>query len=363
MQAKKKLLSRFAFWTGAVLVVAAAAGVVGLLVDAEDRQRFAEQQEQAKKQRVESSRAYLAELAQRIDKLPVDATLVSEIESRFFEERASGPFYVWAMDTKGDFAFGVPRSAFNKLNAVYDREVTPRLKEGVFLDRQTFLMSLVDDSDEIGPELVSEDKALVAESRAVELVERGRRWQLNRWEPENAFVLSAPLKAEDGSGLGSIYLKQTPVPERDYYHTDARVEGLLQAAAAAVGFSIAFLWVLLPTWVYVDARERGVRRAPSSPSSPSSRRSSARGLPDRAPGGCAASHLPRLRPRGERRGVLPSLRARPVVVLLPRMPLPAQARLGLLPRLPDRDQGTRRGDPRYRGGLTRDSRTRAVECA
>jgi hypothetical protein len=255
MQAKKKLLSRFAFWTGAVLVVAAAAGVVGLLVDAEDRQRFAEQQEQAKKQRVESSRAYLAELAQRIDKLPVDATLVSEIESRFFEERASGPFYVWAMDTKGDFAFGVPRSAFNKLNAVYDREVTPRLKEGVFLDRQTFLMSLVDDSDEIGPGLVSEDKT---EGRAMELVERGR----HRWGAENAIVLSAPLKAEDGSGLGSIYLKQTPVPERDYYHTDARVEGLLQAAAAAVGFSIAFLWVLLPTWVYVDARERGVRRAP-----------------------------------------------------------------------------------------------------
>jgi hypothetical protein len=255
MQAKKKLLSRFAFWTGAVLVVAAAAGVVGLLVDAEDRRRFAEQQEQAKKQRVESSRAYLAELAQRIGKLPVDATLVSEIESRFFEERASGPFYVWAMDTKGDFAFGVPRSAFNKLNAVYDREVTPRLKEGVFLDRQTFLMSLVDDSDEIGPELVSEDKT---EGRAMELVERGR----HRWGAENAFVLSAPLKAEDGSGLGSIYLKQTPVPERDYYRTDGRVEGLLQAAAAAVGLSIAFLWVLLPTWVYVDARERGVRRAP-----------------------------------------------------------------------------------------------------
>jgi Double zinc ribbon len=262
MQAKKKLLSRFASWTGAVLVVAAIAGVVGLLVDAEDRERFSEQQERAKKQRVESSRAYLAELAKRIGRLPVDATLVSEVESRFFDEQASGPFYVWAMDTRGDFAFGVPRSAFDKLNAVYDREVTPRLKEGVFLDRQTFLMSLVDDSDEIGPELVSEDKALVAESRAVELVERGRRWQLNRWEPENAFVVSAPLKAEDGSALGSIYLKQTPVRERDYYRRDGRIEGLLRVAAASVGLSIAFLWVLLPTWVYVDARERGVRRAP-----------------------------------------------------------------------------------------------------
>jgi hypothetical protein len=262
MEGKKKLLSRFAFWAAAVLVVGAIAGAVGLVKDAEDRERFAEQQERAKKQRVESSRAYLAELAKRIGKLPVDATLVSEIESRFFEEQASGPFYVWAMDTKGDFAFGVPRSAFNKLNAVYDREVTPRLKEGVFLDRQTFLMSLVDDSDEIGPELVSEDKAAVAEGRAVELVERGRRFQLNRWEPENAFVLSAPLKAEDGSALGSIYLKQTPVRERDYYHMDERLEGLLGVAAAAVGLSIAFLWVLLPTWVYVDARERGVRRAP-----------------------------------------------------------------------------------------------------
>ena len=260
MQAKKKLLSRFAFWTGVVLVVAAAAGVVGLLVDAEDRQRFSEQQERAKKERVESSRAYLADLAKRIAKLPVDATLVGEIESRFFEQQPSGPFYVWAMDTKGDFAFGVPRSAFNKLNAIYDREVTPRLKEGVFLDRQTFLMSLVDDSDEIGPELVSEDKALVAEGRAVELVERGRRWQLNRWEPENAFVLSAPLKAEDGAALGSIYLKQTPVRGRDFY-TDGRVEGLLAVAGGTAGVAFAFLWVLLPTWVYVDARERGVRRA------------------------------------------------------------------------------------------------------
>jgi hypothetical protein len=26
--------------------------------------------------------------------------------------------------------------------------------------------------------------------------------------------------------------------------------------------SFVFLWILLPTWVYVDARERGVRRAP-----------------------------------------------------------------------------------------------------
>ena len=126
--------------------IAAIVALVCLRVDWSDRRRFEDSQERAKQQRIEKARAYLAELAGRIDKLPVDATLLSEIESHYFEEQASGAFYVWAMDTKGDFQFGVPQAAFNKVNAVYDSEVTPRLKEGVFLDRQTFLMSLVDDS-------------------------------------------------------------------------------------------------------------------------------------------------------------------------------------------------------------------------
>jgi hypothetical protein len=260
MEAKKKLIARLAFWTGAVLLVAAVAGVAGLMIEHEDRQRFADQQEREKKQRVEGSRAYLAEIAKRVGSLPIDATLAGEIESRFFEEHANGPFYVWAMDTKGDFVFGVPRSAFSKLNALYDREVTPRLKEGVFLDRQTFLLSLADNADELAPAPAPDGQE--SEARVAELFERGHRWQLNRWEPENTFVLSAPLKRADGSALGSLYLKRTPPPERNYYRGDERLTGLLGTAAALVAGSVAFLWVLLPTWVYVDARERGMRRAP-----------------------------------------------------------------------------------------------------
>jgi hypothetical protein len=238
-----------------VLAVAAIAGGIGLTFVTRDRARFDDAQERAKRQRVESSRAYLAELAQRIDRLPVDPTLVSEIESRYFEERAQGPFYVWAMGTSGEFQFGVPRSSFAKLNAIYDREVTPRLKEGIFLDRQTFLLSLADDADELAQEVEGEDKA-------AELVERGRRFRLDRWEPEQSFVLSIPLKAKDGAALGSLYLKRTPVREHGYYRPDQRLEALLMVAGAAAAASIVFLWVLLPTWVFVDARERGVRRAP-----------------------------------------------------------------------------------------------------
>ena len=258
MQAKKKLILRLASWAGVVLLATATTAIVGLLVEEGDRKRFGQEQERAKERRIEASRAYLAELAKRVNRLPVDATLVSEIESKYFEDQAQGPFYVWALDTRGEFAFGVPQSAFRKINALYDSEVTPRLKEGVFLDRQTFLMSLIDDSEEIGPELVSEDKAVLAN----ELLSRGRRFQVNRWEPENAFVLSAPLKAADGSALGSLYLKRTAARSQSWYHRDNGLEVVVGAAGAITLASAVFLWVLLPTWIYVDARERGVRRAP-----------------------------------------------------------------------------------------------------
>jgi hypothetical protein len=257
MQAKKRLLRKLALGAGGVLVVAAAVAVLGLLSEQAKRMRFAEEQKRERQQRVESSRSYLAELAQRVTRLPVDGSLVGEIESRFFEEHASGPFYVWALDGRGEFAFGVPRAAFAKLNAIYDSEVTPRLKGGVFLDRQTFLLSLIDDSDSIGPRIDSDPAA----NAAVELVERGRRFQLDRWEPEDAFVLSAPLKAGDGSALGSLYLKRTP-PRAAHYPRDERAEMITAVAGASAFASLAFLWILLPTWVFVDARERGVRRAP-----------------------------------------------------------------------------------------------------
>ena len=246
------------------------------------------------------------------------------------------------MDTKGDFQFGVPQAAFNKVNAVYDSEVTPRLKEGVFLDRQTFLMSLVDDSDEISPELVADGKPQLAEGRVVELVERGRRFRYNRWEPERSFVLSTPLKRADGAALGSLYLKRSPVRD-SYYRRDEPLEVVFSVSAGLMAASIAVLWVLLPTWVYVDARERGVRRAPLFAFLTVI--SSLVGLVVyliARPEDSEAAHLPGLRARGERRGLLPALRARPVVGDLLRLPLSAEAGLGLLPGVPQRDQAAGR---------------------
>ena len=253
MSTKKKLITRMALWTGGILMVSLLVAGAAVLARHSDRERWEEDQKAEKQQIVERSRKYLGEVAKRIDKLPVDPTLVAEIESRYFEEQASAPMRVWAMGTGGEFLFGVPKETFSRLNAVYDREITPRLKEGVFLDRQSFFLGQLEE----GGEPVLPEELVGDEEHSADVWGRLRRYAERS---EGAFVLSAPLKTADGVALGSLYLKRE-APEREWYRGSEGPEAVAQVAAGVAGLAFTFLWVLLPTWVYVDGTERGVRRA------------------------------------------------------------------------------------------------------
>jgi hypothetical protein len=253
MSTKKKLITRLALVAGAILAVALLVGGVCLARLHVDEQRWRDEQKRERQQVVERSRQYLGELAKKIDKLPVNPTLVGEIEARYFEERTRGALHVWAMGTGGDLLFGVPKESFSRLNAVYDREVTPRLKEGIFFDRQSFFLGHLDGGDDLGlPEELTADGK-----------ESPGGWaSLRRHEDRSGrtFVLSAPLKTAEGVALGSLYLKRE-AGEPDWYRRDERKNVVAVVAAGIAALSLTFLWILLPTWVYVDGTERGVRRA------------------------------------------------------------------------------------------------------
>ena len=49
--------------------------------------------------------------------------------------------------------------------------------------------------------------------------------------------------------------------EREWYQRDERKKVVAGVAGGVAVASFTFLWILLPTWVYVDGTERGVRRA------------------------------------------------------------------------------------------------------
>ena len=253
MSTKKKMITRMALWTGAILAVALLVGGVCLALLHADQERWQDAQKRERQQVVERSRQYLGELAKKVEKLPINPTLVGEIEARYFEERTGGALHVWAMGTGGEFLFGVPKESFSRLNAVYDREITPRLKEGVFFDRQAFLLGHLDAGDDLGlpDELTGDGK----ESPGV--------WaRLRRHEDRSGrtFVLSAPLKTAEGVALGSLYLKRE-AGEREWYRRDERKQVVAGVAGGIAVASFTFLWILLPTWVYVDGTERGLRRA------------------------------------------------------------------------------------------------------
>jgi hypothetical protein len=263
METKKKLILRLGLGCLVALVLSLAAlGLAALREHAYRRSQEQERQSQ-REATVERSRKFLAEIARRITTLPVDATVLGEIESRYFEEYPRGRMHVWAMGPSGEFLFGVPREAFDKLNGIYDRDVRPLLEDGIFVDRQTFLRRLVDESEDIDEKAFAGTGAKVEEGEgepAREPAERAwERWGRRGDESDRSSVLSTPLKTADGQALGNLYVKTTFAPQS--YERDEADAALANAAGVGAVASLCALWMLLPTWVFVDARGRGVRRA------------------------------------------------------------------------------------------------------
>ena len=150
-------------------------------------------------------------------------------------------------------------------------------------------------------------------------------------------MVAAPLRSGSGAALGSLYLKRAAAVEREAWQGDD-LRDARAAAGVAAGLAAAFLWLLLPTWVFVDARGRGLRRAWLFAFLTAL--SAVVGLVVyliARPEAPAALSCPGCGARGGRQLLVPALRPRPVGRLLRGLPLPAEARLGLLPGVPHRD--------------------------
>lgn len=247
MTRRKQILRRAAQVAAAVFVV----GGVGSLVSIALYESWHEGQQRARararEEQVAQSRDYLAQVARRITRLPVDAAVSAEVQSRYFEEYPKTRIFVWATDTAGGFLFGVPAEEFGRLNLAYDRHRGEIDKDGFYADRNAFLRRL------IGHEEIDFSAVLGGDSE-----EAG--WRAFREDDREWSLYSVAMKAPDGAVLGTLYMKVARKDDETWPHSDVAElrQGLFAAATVLSGL---FLWFLLPTWVYVDARERGVPRA------------------------------------------------------------------------------------------------------
>ncbi len=247
MTERKRILRRAALIAGGLFLAAG----IGLLVSAglyeAWKQGQKEAREREREQQSAQARDYLAQLAKRIVRLPVDPAVPADVQSKYFEDYPGTRMFVWAMDMKGELLFGVPAEEFARVDKAYERHRVEIEREGFYPDRQAFLRRLIGHPD--------------VDFTAVEGGEQENPgWRAYREDERGWSFFSVPFKAADSSVLGTVYMKL----ERKRWDQEPRsdlMEGVGGGLGVVTGLSGLFLWFLLPTWVYVDARERGVPRA------------------------------------------------------------------------------------------------------
>jgi hypothetical protein len=221
----------------------------------------------------ENYQDYLTDTAQQINTIPVDPEIISTIQSKVLKEHPTIKLYLWMSDARGDFLFGAPSAVFTRLNQGFDRYYETIKNEGYYMDRNDFLIKLVDLHDHIDFtefESPTMDKDKTYWYRVYREERRLRReWTRDRYyiyyTRPRCFVLSAPVTNEAGRGIGDLYLKIDDSYNNEMYLTKNRIEErdfynilfpLFRVLAILSGI---FLWFLLPTWVYMDAQQRDVK--------------------------------------------------------------------------------------------------------
>jgi len=256
---KKQLIVRMASIAGSTVFLAVIVAVMAFMVWSK---REASAERDAKRQEREArevARKYLSEAARKFEKLPPDPAVIGEIESKHFEDRDQGLMYVWAMGTGGEFLFGVPSEAFVRLNTLYERKAEHLRTSGLFASRQEFLRELIQSHQDlaVGPEgaIPAAEEGEVPDEGLLDV-----EWRRFRDDGKSNFVFSAPMKSQDGKVLGTLYMKVVRGRRSDYRPEDDIAGHIGETSLGVMGLALAFLWFLLPTWVYVDARERGLAR-------------------------------------------------------------------------------------------------------
>lgn len=223
---------------------------------------------------------YLNKTAAKITQLPIDLHLINQIASDVLKKSPITKLYLWMSNQEGKFIFGVPHPVFERLNKSYDKYRDVIDADGYYVDRNDFLLKLVHRHEEIKfSEFEARDLRRDRESRS-----RLKGTMLSDYLPGNLewrfykessdfqdyrdplrIELSAPVVDNDQQMIGTLFLKiddyTTPTQNRHLKTGDIITPGIFKAFEIIFALSLTFLWFLLPSWVYIDARQRDVKNA------------------------------------------------------------------------------------------------------
>jgi hypothetical protein len=223
----------------------------------------------------EEAQEYASGIAEEIQQIPPDPALLSRVESEFLG-RTGIKRYLWMMDSGGGFVFGVPSTVFTYINDYYDEYRDVIEADRSYIGQNDFLSKLIDKHAEINFEhfeVSGETEKIPKTWRFYDPARRLKRnwtdsdrYSGNYYTTPRTQLVSSPVKDDQGNLLGNVYMKVDDSANESMYlsrrfleYRDIFRNYLLEPAQIILGLSVVFLWFLLPTWVYIDTRQRGIR--------------------------------------------------------------------------------------------------------
>lgn len=257
---RKKLLKRMAIIASIMAVLSA----VTLFFESVHTQVLKDERTQKKNNQIaqltDHYQKFLDGIAVKINDITISPEVISRANSEILRKKPKTKLYLWMSETRGEFVFGVPSPVFIRLNKIYDKYHNIFEKDGYYVNRDDFLGKLVLKHDEINFSRFDfgREKSNIKEWRFF----RGRL--SNRHDSRTIRLsLSTPVFNHDNQILGDLYLiaEVSSMQVTDEIFESSFFEGFFEFSHALFGFSLFFLWLLIPSWVYIDARLRDVKNA------------------------------------------------------------------------------------------------------
>lgn len=243
---RKKLITKMALAAIVILIISCG----GLIYESLHEISVEKRKKYKRNERIDEltryCQEYLDKTAGKIKSLPLNPQVLSQIKSYIFEKSAKTKIYLWMSSKEGEFIFGVPHPVFTRLNRIFDKNRSVIEKAGYYVDRNDFLLKLVDKHNRIKFSEYDFSGHLIS-----------------RWHSSSLLLkFSSPVINQEQQVIGDLYLKVDDYGYRYDYRDRYWVQPVLfQLSHILVGLSAVFLWLLLPSWVYIDARQRDVKRA------------------------------------------------------------------------------------------------------
>jgi hypothetical protein len=163
----------------------------------------------------------------------------------------------------------VPSDAFARLNTAFDQNQEVIKRDNHFANRDQFLRTFLHENRRIAParEAEGEDRSPARE--------QGRDpdaswWRFYRaddedaysWGHSNVLYLSSPIQDGSGATVGNLNLKLVDARDERLYASwdDSPWRDVTEATHVVAVVSLVWLWFMLPSWVYIDAQQRGLPR-------------------------------------------------------------------------------------------------------